>query len=140
MTETGTFTTRAAASSEAAGDAHAFAVESARLMADLKCEDVVIFDVRGLSEVTHFVVIGSGTSDRQMKSVADDLKELGAETGFHRYGNERDEATTWVVADFVEVVAHLFEPGTRAHYDLEMMWGDAPKVGWHRGTTDENSP
>ncbi len=132
MTSREDFTSRSGTSTATEAEAHGFAVEAARLLADTKCEDVVVFDVRGLSHVTDFVVIGTGTSDRQMKSVAEDVEELGASQGFDRYGQERDDSTTWVVADFVEVVVHLFEPNTRAHYDLEMMWGDAPQVHWRR--------
>ncbi|MEM1098743.1 MAG: ribosome silencing factor [Planctomycetota bacterium] len=134
MTDAGTFTSKSPRPQKRDADeqARAFAIECARLMSDLKCEDLLIFDVRGLSEITDFVVIGTGTSDRQMRSVAEDLEELGQQHSFARYGKEDDEAATWIVADFVEVVAHLFEPGTRAHYDLEMMWGDAPKVAWRR--------
>lgn len=140
MSETTRFVTQAPQGPQGQGetaDAEAFAVAAARLMADFNCEDVLVFDVRGLSEVTHFVVIGTGTSDTQMRSVASDIGVLGKENDFQRYGGERDDASTWIVADFVEVVCHLFEPGTRAHYDLEMMWGDAPKLKWRR---DPNPP
>ncbi len=114
-------------------EARDFAIEAARLLADSHCEDVVIFDVTDLSPVTRMVVIASGTSDRQIKSLVGHVSELGREMGFDRFGSERDEASTWMVADFVEVMVHLFEPVTRAHYDLEMLWGDAPRVSWHRG-------
>ncbi len=133
MTDRNTFTTHAASSSTPAdADAQTFAIEAARLLSDLKCDEVVVFDVSGLSPVTDFVVIGTGTSDRQMKSVAKEVEGLGKPMGFARYGGEHDDATTWVVADFVEVVVHIFEPATRGHYDLEMMWGDAPSVRWRR--------
>jgi ribosome-associated protein len=114
-------------------EARQFAIQAARRCADLHCEDVVLFDVTGLSPLTSFIVIATGTSDRQIKSLADDLAELGAPLGFERFGNERDDSTTWLVADFVDVVVHLFEPATRAHYDLEMLWGDAQKTKWRRG-------
>ena len=113
-------------------DARQVAVEAARLVSDLRCEDVVIFDVRELSPVTKYIVIASGTSDRQIKSVGGDVAELGAEHGFPRYGSDRDGASTWMVVDLVEVMVHLFEPATRGHYDLEMMWGDAPQIKWRR--------
>jgi ribosome-associated protein len=134
MSETAAYTSKSPQKRDdhAHAQAQRFAVECARLMADFKCEDVLIFDVRGLSEVTDFVVIGTGTSDRQMRSVAEDLEEIGKEHDFKRYGSEDDDAATWIVADFVEVVAHLFEPNVRAHYDLEMLWGDAPRVAWRR--------
>jgi len=107
-----------------------FAIEAARLIKSLHGEDVVLFDVRGLSDVTDYVLIASGTSDRQIKSLGGDLKDLGGAHGLPRFGNEVDAPTTWLVVDFVDVVVHLFEPETRAHYDLEMMWGDAPRVAW----------
>lgn len=128
------FTTRASAApaDRDADDARAFAIEAARLVVGLHCEDVLIFDVRGLSPVTKYIVIASGTSDRQIKSVGGDVADLGAEHGFERYGSDRDGASTWMVVDLVEVMVHLFEPVARGHYDLEMMWGDAPQVQWRR--------
>ena len=135
MSHTATSTDRRSASGSAAPSRSeiAFAVEAARLLADSHCEDVVVFDVRGLSQLTNFVLIASGTSDRQMKAVGHHVEELGQAHGMERLGQERDESTTWIVLDFIDVMVHLFEPVTRAHYDLEMLWGDAPRVPWPRG-------
>jgi len=107
-----------------------FAIEAARLMSSLHCTDVVVLDLRGLSQVTDIFVIGSGTSNRQMKSVADDIKDLGEEMGINVFRRHTDAQVTWVVLDFVNVVIHLFEPAVRAYYDLEMLWGDAEKIDW----------
>ncbi len=93
----------------------------------------MIFDVRDLSPVTKYILIATGTSDRQIKALGGHVSELGRELGFGRIGSEKDAAATWVVLDYVEVMVHLFEPVTRAHYDLELLWGDAPRVPWHRG-------
>ena len=61
------------------------------------------------------------------------MSKLGRERfGLDRFGSERDDAATWLVLDFIDVMVHLFEPSTRAHYDLEMLWGDAPEVEWSR--------
>lgn len=109
-----------------------FVVEAARLLSDDKCEDVVVLDVRELSQVADFIIIGSGTSDRQMRSVLTHVEELGAKTGFAPYRSSTDDRATWLLADFVDVVVHVFEPNTRAHYDLEMLWGDAPRLEWQR--------
>ncbi|MCC6676909.1 MAG: ribosome silencing factor [Phycisphaerales bacterium] len=109
-----------------------FVIEAARLLSDDKCEDVVVLDVRKLSQVTDFVVIGSGTSDRQMRSVLKHVEELGEQLGFRAFRVSADERAVWLLADFVHVVVHLFEPNTRAHYDLEMLWGDAERVEWER--------
>ena len=107
-----------------------FAVAAARLLNDYDCGDIRVLDVRGVSPLTYFIVIASGTSDRQLRALAGHLAKLGQEQGFERYGDDRDDASTWLVADFVEVMVHLFEPATRDHYDLEMLWGDAPQVDW----------
>ncbi len=112
--------------------ARTFALDAARLLKDSHCEDIIVYDVRGLSEVTDFILIASGTSDRQIKSVGGYVSDLGKEQGFERFSSERDEASTWLVLDYVDVMVHLFEPATRSHYDLEMMWGDAPQLDWQR--------
>ena len=110
----------------------AFAVEAAQLLHDRHCEDVLIFDVRGLSDVTDYILIASGTSDRQIQSVGAELGDLAKANDLARFGREVDVPTTWLVLDYVDVIVHLFDPDTRAHYDLEMMWGDAPQVPWQR--------
>lgn len=79
-----------------------------------------------------YVLIASGTSDRQMRSVLRHLEELGDASGQACLRTSSDERATWLLADFVDIVVHLFEPHTRSHYDLEMMWGDAPRVAWQR--------
>lgn len=110
----------------------AFAIECARLIRDDKCEGVVLLDVRHVSSVTDYIVVASGTSDRQMRSVLKHLDELGEEKGFPSMRRDSDDRATWLLIDFVDVVCHLFEPNTRSHYDIEMLWGDAPRVEWER--------
>lgn len=119
--------------SEGAPDPASFAIESARLLHDRKCTDVELLDVRGLSEVTDFVLVGTGTSDRQMKSVADELKKWGTEErGETAFARDRDPAATWIVVDFVSLIVHLFEPNQRAYYDIESLWSDAERIDWRR--------
>lgn len=130
------FLTKAPAAAEPGDRADAknleLAVELARLFQDDKCTDVVVLDVRGVSPLTDFLVIGSGTSERQMASVLDHAVELVEQRGGEAFGVTKDPGTLWLIADFVDVVAHLFEPNTRAVYDLEMLWGDAKRVQWQR--------
>jgi ribosome-associated protein len=113
-------------------DVRSFAIQAAQLLEDRHCEDIRLMDVRGLSQVCDYVLIGSGTSDRQMKSVAHELEELGEETTNAVFRSSRDDGGTWIVIDFVDLVAHLFEPNQRAYYDLESMWSDAENVEWRR--------
>jgi ribosome-associated protein len=110
----------------------AAAIEVARLLDDDKCDDVLILDVQGLSQVSDYLVIASGTSDRQMRGAADDTAKLAGSLGWPVFRQNADDRTTWVVLDCVDLVVHIFEPNSRAHYDLEMLWGDAPRVAWDR--------
>jgi ribosome-associated protein len=109
-----------------------FAVEVARLVRDDKCEDVLVLDARKKQGITDFIIIASGTSDRQMRSVLHHVEELGTKTGNPMVRASIDERTTWILADFVDVMLHLFEPNTRSHYDLELMWGDCDRISWER--------
>jgi ribosome-associated protein len=109
-----------------------FAIEAARLLDDRHCEDVRLLDVRGLSQVCDYVLVGSGTSDRQMKSVASELEDLGDEHDHPCFRSSRDTDATWIVTDFIDLVAHVFEPGQRTYYDLEGLWSDAHAIEWKR--------
>ena len=109
-------------------DSAAFAVEAGRLLRDRHCEDVLLLDVTGLSQVCDYVLIATGTSDRQMKSVADEAADYGDSCSMHAFRKSVDTNATWIVVDFVTVVLHLFEPQQRAYYDLEDLWSDAKHV------------
>jgi ribosome-associated protein len=121
---------RSATKAEAA--ARDFAMEAARALSDDKCHDIVVMDVRALSQVTDFIVVGSGTSDRQIRSAIKNVEAMGLQRGFPAFRTDADDRASWLLADFVDVIVHVFEPNTRAHYDLEMLWGDAPRVEWER--------
>lgn len=121
---------------DVSGKSAKFAIEAARLMDDLRCTEVVVLDVRGKSGVTDYIVVASGTSDRQMRSVADAVADLGATMDHPSFRTDGDTRSTWLVLDCVDVVVHLFEPSTRTYYDLETMWGDAPRIAWARAEGD----
>lgn len=109
-------------------DPVAYAKEIGLLLKDRHCENIVALDVRGISPLTQVVIVASGTSDRQIKALAAEVGEEAAAAGFPAFGGDKDGASTWVVLDLVDIMVHLFEPATRAHYDLEMLWGDAPRI------------
>ncbi|NJL30539.1 MAG: ribosome silencing factor [Phycisphaerales bacterium] len=109
-----------------------FAIDVARLLDDLHCEEIIVLDVQGKSQTVDYVVIATGTSDRQIRSMGESVQDLGSERGLLRFGREIDGRSSWVIVDFTDIVVHVFETMTRAHYDLEMMWGDAPRVRWKR--------
>ncbi len=109
-----------------------FAIEAAGMLGDDKCQDVVVMDVRTLSQVTDFIVVASGTSDRQMHGSLKNVEDLGVARGNRLFRSSTDDRASWLLADFVDVIVHVFEPNARAHYDLEMLWGDAPRIEWQR--------
>src|SRR5262245_60445380 len=117
-----------ASSDEAQVRARQFAVDSARLLSDDKCEDVIVLDLRSVSTVCDFFVIGTGTSDRQMKAVADHVEQLGRQRGERPFSTAGFDGSSWIVIDYVDVVIHLFDAEHRRFYELETLWGDAPRV------------
>lgn len=116
-------------------DSGQFAVELARIAADHKADDVVALDLRGRSSVTDYCVICTGTSDRQMRAVAEHMIEYGRKVGEKPFGVDGYDAATWILIDFIDVVVHVFGVPQREYYDLELLWGDAPRLEWKRSET-----
>lgn len=110
----------------------AASLEMARLAAkaalDKKGEDVVILDVRGLTTYADYFVIASGTSDRHVTALADNVEEQLKKAGHRTIGVEGYTRGHWVLLDFGDVVAHVFYDEARAFYDLEGLWSDAIRV------------
>jgi ribosome-associated protein len=107
-----------------------FAVEAARLAASTRCHNVTLLDMSGVSPVTDFYLIATGTSARQMRTVCDEVDELAAKMGFKSYHRSGYEGETWIAVDYIDVVLHIFSDNARAYYDLENLWGDAKRVKW----------
>ena len=105
-------------------------IESAKILETGGCTDIIIIDVRGLSDVTDYLLIASGTSGRQMKSLGDDIEKYAYTKDYPVLNVDKDNPLTWLLVDFVDVIVHIFEVETRTHYDMEMLWGDAPRIAW----------
>lgn len=108
-------------------------LEQARRIASL-CEeklatDVTILDMRSVCDYTDFFVLATGRNPRQTKAVADEV--AGVVKREHQLVPRSvvglPEAT-WIVADYLDVVLHVFTPETRAYYRLEDLWNDVPKL------------
>jgi ribosome-associated protein len=108
----------------------ALAVRLARAAYDKKAEDIVVLDLRGVSPVTDAFVIVTANNPRLMGAVAEAAEEAAAEMGVRLFGSEGRGGARWVVLDFVDVVVHVFDAPFRRLYDLELLWGDAPRVPW----------
>lgn len=113
-------------------DPRQFAIEAARIADDDKCEDVIILDLRGKSSVCDYFVIATGTSDRQMCACGDHIDEHAHKLGQKLFNNKRLDSSIWCLLDYVDVLIHLFDREHREYYDLELLWGDCPKVDWIR--------
>jgi ribosome-associated protein len=115
------------------------AVTLARTCAENRCRDVTVLDLRKLSPVTDFFVVATGTSSRQMRAAADRVVQAGETLGQTPFGVEGletvedAEAARWLLVDYVDVVVHVFTPESRGYYDLELLWGDAPRINWQKG-------
>ena len=110
--------------------ARKLAIEAARIAHDNNAEDVVVLDLRGVSPVTDYFVICTGTSRPQMRAVAEKVCEHGQSVGQKVWHVAGLESGDWIVLDFVDVVVHVFDPAHRRYYDLELIWGGAPRVRW----------
>ena len=108
--------------------AKAFAIAAAKIAADRRCSDIVVLDLRGLSSVTDYFVIATGTSDRQMRTVCDEIHDEAKKSKLSLFGQAGYEQGRWIVMDFIDVVVHVFDSEYRNYYALEMLWGDARRL------------
>ena len=117
-------------------DPRQFAIVAARIASDNKIEDVNVLDLRGLSNLADYFVVGTGTSSRQMHAVLGDLAEYAATVGRAPFNVADATDASWVLADYVDIVIHLFDEEYRSYYDLDGLWGDAPRVSWEAANED----
>lgn len=128
----------AAQAAHSADDALEFACAVARIADENKTEDVAVLDLRGISSLADFFVIGTGTSDRQMGAVVDHISAFARSVDRRAFNIANTRTTSWVLADYVDVVIHLFDAEHRAYYDLDGLWGDAPHVNWRDEAPDDS--
>jgi ribosome-associated protein len=89
---------------------------------DMKAQHVMVFDVRGVTDVTDTIVIASGTSDRHVKSLASSVVHKARESGFRTLGVEGEREGEWVLVDLQDVIVHVMLPRIREFYALEKLW------------------
>jgi ribosome-associated protein len=91
-------------------------------LADMKALHVKLLDVRGLTDITDFMVIASGTSDRHVRSVAQRVVEKTKQAGYRPHGVEGQQDSDWVLIDLNELIVHVMLPRVREFYGLEKLW------------------
>jgi ribosome-associated protein len=109
--------------------AHHLALTVARVVEDTRGSDIVVLDLRKLTDVFDYFVIASGSSRRQMHAMADEVKHtIRRELADEPRGVQGYDDSHWIVMDYGDVVVHLFDAESRAYWDLENLWGDASRV------------
>lgn len=94
-----------------------------------KGEDIVVLDVRELSSVTDYFVIVSGTSEPHLRAIVDEISDkLKTEHELQPRAIDGTLQTAWIVLDYFDVIIHIMRQDVRERYDLETLWGDAPRV------------
>lgn len=99
-----------------------------RLALEKKACDLVVMDVRGLTSIADYFIICSGRSDRQVQSIAQGLDENSAQHGIKPFAVEGSGRGHWVLMDFSDVIVHIFYEPVRRFYDLDGLWGHAPRA------------
>lgn len=100
----------------------------ARFALDKKACDLVVLDVREHTSIADYFILCSGRSDRQVQSIVQGIEENAAEEGFRPYAVEGAQRGHWAVLDFSDVIVHVFYEPVREFYDLDGLWGHAPRA------------
>jgi ribosome-associated protein len=104
------------------------AQRAAQICRDYKANDVVLLDLRGVTDMSDFFIVASGTSDTHVRSVGEHLAEEMKKLGSPVYHMEGTTQGRWVLLDFVDFVVHVFHPTLRDFYQLERLWADAETI------------
>jgi ribosome-associated protein len=100
----------------------------AHYASDVKAQDIVELDLRGVLGYTDYFVVATGGTDRQVKAVHDRIHEgMKKEHGLLPRRVEGASEARWILMDYYDVIVHVFTPEAREFYRLEQLWGEAPK-------------
>ncbi len=113
---------KAAANRDAAARAASLKALVIDALDDMKALEIKVLDVRGLTDVADTMIIASGTSDRHVRSVAQNLVEKTKAAGFRPHGVEGQQDGDWVLIDLNEMIVHVMLPRVREFYGLEKLW------------------
>jgi ribosome-associated protein len=98
-----------------------------------KAEDIVVLDVRKLSTITDYFVVATGTSEPHLRAITDEIMDkLREDHSLRPRAIDGTLQTAWLVLDYFDVIVHVMRADVRERYDLETLWGDAPKVRLRR--------
>jgi len=104
------------------------AMRAASLCLDMKANDVVLLNLSGVTDMTDYFVIASGTSDTHVRAIGEHLIAELKKEGVRVHHVEGVQQGRWVLLDFVDFVVHIFHPTLRSFYQIERLWSDAEVV------------
>lgn len=103
---------------------------AAQAAADKLAHDIIAYDVSDVLSITDAFLLASAPSDRQVKSIVDEIEErLAKELGAKPVRREGDREARWVLLDYVDIVVHIQHSEERVFYALERLWKDCPEIG-----------
>ena len=94
---------------------------------DVKAKDIVRLDVRNMTTVTDYMIVASGTSNRHVKALVENVAEKAKEAGHRAIGIEGEEGGEWVLLDLQDTLVHVMLPKVREFYNLEKLWSISPR-------------
>jgi ribosome-associated protein len=109
------------------------ALEAAKSLDAKQAHDIRIFDVRGLSSVTDFYLVATGTSAPHLKALIAETQRRMKELGVSSFRTSGEPDSGWVVVDYVHAVVHVFSPEARAYYAIEKLWSTAKELPFQQG-------
>ncbi len=98
------------------------------LLADKKAEDIILLDIRAYTTIADYFVICTGTSERQLRALEEDLRDTLRREGVRPLQTEGTAESGWILMDFGSVIVHLFSLAERDYYRLERLWAEAQPV------------
>jgi ribosome-associated protein len=104
-------------------------MKAAQYALEKKAADIHVLDLTGITSMTDYFVIATGSSDRQVKAIAENvIAEMRDTEGVGAWRSEGWDSLHWVIIDFVDFVVHVFQQEFRQFYNIERLWADAPMV------------
>ena len=101
-----------------------FALHAAKTLSDKKAEDITVIDIQGKATFADYFVICSGSSERQVNSLTDEVEDRLAEAGLYVKSIEGKQGSGWILMDFGDIIVNLFTREMREKYSIEKVWGD----------------
>ena len=101
-----------------------YALLAAKTLSDKKAEDITVIDIQGKATFADYFVICSGSSERQVNSLTDEVEDRLAEAGLYVKSIEGKQGSGWILIDFGDIIVNLFTREMREKYSIEKVWGD----------------